>query len=300
MRRREIDRKFDAIVDFAEIEAFLDTPVKRYSSGMYVRLAFAVAAHVEPDVLIVDEVLAVGDAAFQQKCLGKMEEVGAGNRTVLFVSHNMSAVTRLCPRAILLRNGLLVYDGSAREAARRYLADSGTTDALVHDLTGMRRRIDSWGDGMRLGRIELRPQDGRAFRYREPLRFRIEFEAHIDRERVGVGIGIDDLTGTRLATCNSEMVDVTLTTRAGTRYAFDLTIPTSCLKPGGYGLSCAVLTGDHLFDFVSPAASFDIAAVDAESGTTVAAGEGSGPIALPSRWTCSEGAPPHACAEASA
>ncbi|HXG08255.1 MAG TPA: polysaccharide ABC transporter ATP-binding protein, partial [Gemmataceae bacterium] len=120
MTRREIQRKFDEIVAFAEIDDFLDTPVKRYSSGMYVRLAFAVAAHLEPEVLVVDEVLAVGDMAFQKKCLGKMEDVAQGGRTVLFVSHNMAAVEGLCQRGIVLAHGRLVYQGDAREAVRHY------------------------------------------------------------------------------------------------------------------------------------------------------------------------------------
>ena len=111
MRRAEIRRKFDEIVAFAEVEKFLDTPVKRYSSGMYVRLAFAVAAHLEPEILLVDEVLAVGDARFQKKCLDKMEDVGHGGRTVLFVSHNMPAITRICQRAILLDGGRVVSNG---------------------------------------------------------------------------------------------------------------------------------------------------------------------------------------------
>lgn len=111
MSRKEIQRKFDEIVDFAEVEKFLDTPVKRYSSGMYVRLAFAVAAHLEPEILVVDEVLAVGDAQFQNKCLGKMEEVSTGGRTVLFVSHNMAAIKALCDTTILLnKGGLYKYD----------------------------------------------------------------------------------------------------------------------------------------------------------------------------------------------
>lgn len=110
MHREEIRRKFDEIVDFAEIEKFLDTPVKRYSSGMYVRLAFAVAAHLEPEILIVDEVLAVGDAQFQKKCLGKMEDVGREGRTVLFVSHNMDAIERLCHRTVWLKDGLIIQD----------------------------------------------------------------------------------------------------------------------------------------------------------------------------------------------
>ena len=121
MTRVEIKRKFDEIVDFAEVDKFLDTPVKRYSSGMYVRLAFAVAAHLEPEILVVDEVLAVGDMSFQRKCLGKMDEVSKEGRTVLFVSHNMQAVTRLCDRCILLHNGSIIEDGPAREVTASYM-----------------------------------------------------------------------------------------------------------------------------------------------------------------------------------
>jgi len=120
MRRAEIRRKFDEIVAFAEIEKFLDTPVKRYSSGMYVRLAFAVAAHLEPEILLVDEVLAVGDADFQRKSLGKMSDVAKGGRTVLFVSHNLGAIRRLCSRAFLLENGKLAFGGSVDEALTAY------------------------------------------------------------------------------------------------------------------------------------------------------------------------------------
>ena len=120
MSRKEIDRKFDEIVAFSEIEQFLDTPVKRYSSGMYVRLAFAVAAHLEPEILIVDEVLAVGDMAFQQKCVGKMQDVSRQGRTVIFVSHNMNAVTTLCDRGIFLDQGRVESVGSATQVVQRY------------------------------------------------------------------------------------------------------------------------------------------------------------------------------------
>ncbi len=123
MGRQEIRRKFDEIVAFADIEKFLDTPVKRYSSGMYVRLAFAVAAHLEPEILIIDEVLAVGDAAFQKKCLGKMGEVAKGGRTVLFVSHNMATISALCSRAVMLRQGRTVTDGPVEQVVQHYLAD---------------------------------------------------------------------------------------------------------------------------------------------------------------------------------
>ncbi|GAA6621354.1 ABC transporter ATP-binding protein [Scytonema sp. NUACC26] len=123
MSKAEITKKFDEIVAFAEVEKFLDTPVKRYSSGMYVRLAFAVAAHLEPEILVVDEVLAVGDAAFQKKCLGKMEDVGKEGRTVLFVSHNMSAIRSLCTLAIALSNGTLKDIGEINNITDKYLAD---------------------------------------------------------------------------------------------------------------------------------------------------------------------------------
>jgi len=130
MKKAEIVRKFDEIVAFAEIEKFIDTPVKRYSTGMYLRLAFAVAAHLEPDVLLVDEVLAVGDASFQRKCLDKMKVVGEDGRTVLFVSHNMPAVTRLCERIILLDEGRVVADGPAHKVASLYLQSGLGTMAV--------------------------------------------------------------------------------------------------------------------------------------------------------------------------
>jgi lipopolysaccharide transport system ATP-binding protein len=128
MRRAEIRRKFDEIAAFAEVERFLDTPVKRYSSGMYMRLAFAVAAHLEPEILLVDEVLAVGDAAFQKKCLAKMGQVARGGRTVLFVSHNMAAVRKLCPRTLFLQGGRLQFDGETRQAVSAYLGEETTQE----------------------------------------------------------------------------------------------------------------------------------------------------------------------------
>src|SRR5438874_9732723 len=131
MRKAEIDRSFDEIVAFADIEQFLDTPVKRYSSGMYVRLAFAVAAYLQPEILIVDEVLAVGDAEFQRKCLGKMGDVAKEGRTVLFVSHNMAAVTRLCDRVIWLDEGRVAMDGTPEEVVSEYLTRDSSVEGEV-------------------------------------------------------------------------------------------------------------------------------------------------------------------------
>lgn len=157
MKKADIDSRFDEIVSFAEIDRFLDTPVKRYSSGMYMRLAFAVAAHMEPEILLVDEVLAVGDAAFQRKCLGKMEGIARERRSILFVSHNMSAVESLCHRVIWLDNGRIVAEGKPRDVIGRYLQK-----ALVA-LTE-----SNWDDpseapgsaGVRLRRASIRPIDG--------------------------------------------------------------------------------------------------------------------------------------------
>ncbi len=142
MRKAEIKRKFDEIVDFAGVERYIDTPVKRYSSGMYVRLAFAVAAHLESEILIVDEVLAVGDAEFQKKCLGKMDDVSKGEgRTVLFVSHDLNAVSGLCNYGIVLSNGLVDFSGNIREAVSKYIADENTLPYYTNSETVENRQL---------------------------------------------------------------------------------------------------------------------------------------------------------------
>lgn len=154
MRKAEIRRKFDEIVQFAEVERFLDTPVKRYSSGMYVRLAFSVAAHLEPDILIVDEVLAVGDISFQKKCLEKMESVTGGGRTLLFVSHNMSTVASLCSRSIFLANGRVALDGPTDAVINEYFA-------FLDNACDLSTRTDRKGTGeVRVTRISLRSEAG--------------------------------------------------------------------------------------------------------------------------------------------
>lgn len=157
MKTAEIRRKFDEIVDFSGIEKYLDTPVKHYSSGMYMRLAFAVAAHLEPEILIIDEVLAVGDAVFQRKCLNKMQQVGDEGRTVLFVSHNMPAVTRLCRRAILLDEGKIVQDGLSQEVVRTYLQSDNGTSAF-RCWTDLSRAPGN--DIVRLRSVRVRTEEG--------------------------------------------------------------------------------------------------------------------------------------------
>jgi homopolymeric O-antigen transport system ATP-binding protein len=182
MRQAEIAAKFDEIVAFAEVEKFLDTPVKRYSSGMYVRLAFAVAAHLEPEILIVDEVLAVGDAAFQKKCLGKMSEVAGEGRTVLFVSHNISAVRELCYQCLWLREGRLHQLGSSSEVTTAYLSDTLASPA----------RSVARAAKCVLNRVELLHDAGVAtdvLESREPWRIRVDFEL-LERLPAGVSIKV--------------------------------------------------------------------------------------------------------------
>ena len=176
MRRREIDSSFDEIVAFAGVEKFVDTPVKHYSSGMYLRLAFSVAAHLDPEILLVDEVLAVGDATFQRKCLEKMEDVGRRGRTVLFVSHNMQAIARLCPRTILLDSGGVAVDGPSHKVVASYLSsDIGTT--AERRWSGSRRAPAS--RAARLVAVRVRSVGGEvtdAPDLRKPIGIEMEFD----------------------------------------------------------------------------------------------------------------------------
>jgi lipopolysaccharide transport system ATP-binding protein len=176
MKRTEIDRKFDEIVDFSEVEKFIDTPVKHYSSGMYLRLAFAVAAHLEPEILIVDEVLAVGDARFQRKCLNKMQTVGQQGRTVLFVSHNMPTITRLCERVILLDDGGILKDGPAHEVVSVYL-NAGHGTVAIREWADPAQAPS--GDVARLWAVRVKDANGRvteAVDIRQMVMLEMEYE----------------------------------------------------------------------------------------------------------------------------
>ncbi len=195
MKKAEIDKKFDEIVAFSEVEKFIDTPVKRYSSGMQVRLAFAVAAHLEPEILLVDEVLAVGDFAFQKKCLGKMSDVTKGGRTVLFVSHNMAAIQRLCSRAILLNEGNLVSDGSADKVVNEYL-NMGlhqTAEKVWNDI-----KSAPGNDAVRLHSVRALDKDGKVcseFDVRDPVTIEINFNVLEKGYKLCAAIEILNTTG---------------------------------------------------------------------------------------------------------
>jgi lipopolysaccharide transport system ATP-binding protein len=176
MKKKEIDRKFDEIVDFSGVEKFIDTPVKRYSSGMRVRLAFAVAAHLEPKIVLIDEVLAVGDIQFQRKCLNKMQDIGQQGRTVLFVSHNMQTVTRLCPRTILLNNGSVVADGPSHQVVSVYMNSDKPTKAVRKWFSPTEAPGD---EVVRLCAIRVRTEEGMitdVIDIRKPVYIEMEYE----------------------------------------------------------------------------------------------------------------------------
>jgi lipopolysaccharide transport system ATP-binding protein len=200
MSKIEIQRKFDEIVDFAEVAKFLDTPVKRYSSGMYVRLAFAVAAHLEPEILIVDEVLAVGDVEFQNKCLGKMKDVAHSGRTVLFVSHNMAAIRQLCSSAILLQQGRISLFGTADQVVSRYLTTS-------HDATSFKPKVSRYG--IELADITLEEahthRPTHAVVFNQDYILKLIFHAHQPLTDTGIVVRIHDDLGTLVSSiCTPE------------------------------------------------------------------------------------------------
>lgn len=242
MSRVEIRKKFDEIVTFAEVEKFLDTPVKRYSSGMYVRLAFAVAAHLEPDILVVDEVLAVGDAGFQKKCLGKMGEVSKNGRTVLFVSHNMGAIASLCSRAIFLERGEIVSSGNTREILDQYQKkDYSNSQKTINCLTF--RRGGDFGEKLKIAKIEWLSE--LPLINSERVHGRITFEVIQDVEEVALGIGFSTIEGVRILTYETDFQDgFRPSFKAGKSYAVDFIVDELCLAPGIYGIDIGSRSGD--------------------------------------------------------
>ena len=238
MKRDEIRRRFDEIIDFAEIEKFLDTPVKRYSSGMYVRLAFAVAAHLEPEILIVDEVLAVGDVQFQKKCLGKMEEVGSEGRTVLFVSHNMGAIKRLCGRCLLLSEGRLTLDGTSNSVIGSYL-----TTGMIQSLSRkVWKEEEAPGDGsLRLISIQVANSLGeQTSELPIDKPFIIEIEINVTRElpEANLSILINNNEGVTVLHTSDAMGAESLLRKVGISKV-RCEIPAYCMNVGRYSLDIA-------------------------------------------------------------
>ncbi|HEY8223909.1 MAG TPA: Wzt carbohydrate-binding domain-containing protein, partial [Pyrinomonadaceae bacterium] len=284
MKRAEIRQKFDEIVAFAEVEKFIDTPVKHYSSGMYVRLAFAVAAHLDPEILLVDEVLAVGDTAFQKKCLGKMDDVAKEGRTVLFVSHNMAAVENLCGRAILLDHGKVSSVGDVKDVIAAYLdsgiiSHEGDVDLTSHPT----RRRDAVA---LLKRVRLLDTDGNVkdrFHCGEPMRIELTFEPAVNLKTPEFGIGVDDWMGSRIFSITTYFSDSELPSlESACRIICHLDeIP---LAPGRYTLSLSAGTSHNtVIDALDSAVSFDVESVDFYGNGRIP-DPGLGRVLVRSRW----------------
>jgi lipopolysaccharide transport system ATP-binding protein len=264
MRKAEIERRFDEIVDFAEIERFLDTPVKRYSSGMYLRLAFAVAAHMDPEILLVDEVLAVGDAEFQKKCLGKIGDVAQEGRTVLLVSHNMSAVRSLCPRSIMIRAGRVAASNATDEVIRSYLAATheAATDA-AGNLSSHPGRVP--GSRPVLKKITVRDMDGRATTEIFTPHFIIDVGFSVepdDPALAGIGFILEAADGARVASYNTYMSEPSIE-RFPNEGVVRFRIESPLLLEGWYTLT--VSAGYHqsrIADKVEGAARFRVNPID--------------------------------------
>jgi lipopolysaccharide transport system ATP-binding protein len=283
MTKAEIKRKFDDIVAFAEIEKFLDTPVKRYSSGMYVRLAFAIAAHLDPEILVVDEVLAVGDAEFQKKCLGKMGDVASHGRTVLFVSHDMGNVTRLCRRGILLDEGRVRLDGEITAVAARYLTEHIAEEGYA-DLGGRGDRSGS--AAAQWQSIELLKGSNRrsAFAFGDSLTIRtgVEVRSHIWNAQLAVIISTDD--GVPVHGLESINEGMSWSAEAGD-YLFEITIPKLQLFPGGYVIDLWIGNGvSDRVDYLKGAISFQVVQSQ-DSGLAGPLQRCNGLVFTPSQWS---------------
>jgi len=261
MTRREIRAKFDEIVDFAEVERFLDTPVKRYSSGMYVRLAFAVAAHLEPEILVVDEVLAVGDANFQKKCLGKLEEVSdTSDRTVLFVSHNLAALSSLCTSGLLINKGQIERFPQCREAIRKYqaLGLSNSEASLIE------RRDRKGTQEFRFTKIDIYSQQKGAHLTSgldAKISIAIENESGKDYSGVEISVGIVDLNETPLLLLKSNFYNKYYEIRPGLNI-ISCTLPNLPLADGDYQVNLFCSTQLSVVDWIERAATFTVLAGD--------------------------------------
>jgi lipopolysaccharide transport system ATP-binding protein len=269
MTKREIDRKFDEIVAFAEIEKFLDTPVKHYSSGMYVRLAFSVAAHLEPEILLVDEVLSVGDIAFQKKCLGKMDEVRQSGRTILFVSHNMATVENLCAKTMVFQDGKMAFAGPSKDAVKFYLqsmmereqsAETGLSDNRWAN--PVHRQHRSSDEVISYTGIEFKNPAKQPVQFvcsGEPLVIRLHYRASTDGARPIFGMGIETESGTVISRVSTWLCGVEVPPLPSGDGFIDLCLDSVNFMPGRYFLSVWVgAMGPIIYDSIDRAVALSV------------------------------------------
>lgn len=258
MRRHEIARKFDDIIAFAEVERFVDTPVKHYSNGMYVRLAFSVAAHLEPEIFLVDEVLAVGDVSFQQKCLGRMSDVRQDGRTILFVSHNMAAIKRLCTRCLVIDGGRLAYDGDVETAIKKYMGE-GRLDAerAEVDTVDVPRELSTDGQLLRITSVRLHSNTALArVPFEAPLSVTLEFDVRRPLRDVSWCFRLETLEGIPVVDAISVQSLPPTPFDVG-RWLVTGTVAPNPLRPGTYRISAAAGShGTARLDMVTDALRF--------------------------------------------
>jgi lipopolysaccharide transport system ATP-binding protein len=259
MSKAEITRKFDEIVAFAEVEKFLDTPVKRYSSGMYVRLAFSVAAHLEPEILIVDEVLAVGDAQFQKKCLGKMEAVGKEGRTIIFVSHSMGAITTLCDKVVFLEKGKVRDIGEVNKVANIYLSE--LFDNSASDLSQL--RLPGMGKEILFSDIQLVSDNESNLLFGENLKFMLTIRSSINMSNLIIGVSLYNNSGSCVGSLLTENI---FSIRSNEEISVSVKMLNTNLAPGSYYASFGLGQKDTQmqFDGVVGKPHFQILPISAE------------------------------------
>ncbi|MBV9180925.1 MAG: ABC transporter ATP-binding protein, partial [Acidobacteria bacterium] len=269
MTKAEVNAKLDEIVAFSEIDSYLDTPVKRYSSGMFVRLAFAVAAHLEPEILIVDEVLAVGDMAFQKKCLGKMEDVSKQGRTVLFVSHNLATIKHLCQRGIILCQGKMAFDGAVEDAMNFYVnsvfGEASQSDLGLLDLRVTGRRASEFKTPV-LERLGLYTGDGFPLKtflpYGAPLQIRVDCRLRRPTRHVDVLVSFNSLLDEAIFVANSGFDPNCANEEVCGERRFVCDIPSVSLIPGDYMVNVSLVARGKWIDCVDDAARFSVMAND--------------------------------------
>jgi lipopolysaccharide transport system ATP-binding protein len=284
MRKAEIQKKYDDIVAFSELARFIDTPVKRYSSGMFVRLAFSVAAHLDPEILLIDEVLAVGDAGFQRKCIGKMGDVASGGRTILFVSHNMAAVQQLCTRCVVLERGKVYFAGNTADAIRAYMKLVGEAQSLQ-----LADRTDRKGNGvLRFTNVSLHHDDGEEtelFFSGEDVRIRLHYRANqrIENAQARVVVKISSDQGQLLTTLSSLDTGDSATTVHREGY-FECRLPRLNLRRGQYMCTAYCMVNGDMADLLREAFQFRV-----EDGDFYGTGRlsewGFAPVLTNHRWT---------------
>jgi ABC-type polysaccharide/polyol phosphate transport system ATPase subunit len=254
MRKSEIDAQFDQIVDFSGVEKFLDTPLKHYSSGMQLRLAFAVAAHLEPEILIVDEVLAVGDASFQRKCFQKMEDINSHGRTILFVSHNLSQVNQLCTGGILLDQGKVIFQGNVHDTIAAYISNNIRENEI--DVSSL-PRAGVKSDELSIRSLKLvNVSNDLKIKEGSQISFAIDFQAHKPVSELIIGFSLTDFNGTTVVECRSSALNRKLDVAAG---AYKATVEFKPnLAPGTYNLNLGARSHKGHIEYIPSVVTIDI------------------------------------------